>query len=96
MEDGMRTKKKKRETLLLRNHQARVSVCEKVEAAGVFGRGEMKISYRYLSPEKYQPRPYFAGHKSINEERTEPLPKKMCGVRAVIVYRFTCIRLHVT
>lgn len=43
---------------------------KRFQAAGVFRRGEMKISRRYLSPEKLQPRPYFAGHKSINEERT--------------------------
>jgi len=48
---------------------------KRLRAAGVFGRGEMKISRRYLSPEKPQPRPYFASHKSINEERTRP--KKM-------------------
>lgn len=61
-------------------------VCVKrFQAAGVFGRGEMKILPRYLSPEKYQPRPHFAGHKSINEEKTRPLPK-ICGVRAVIGY----------
>jgi hypothetical protein len=41
---------------------------KRLQAAGVFGRGEMKISRRYLSPEKPQPRPYFASHKSINEE----------------------------
>jgi len=49
---------------------------KRFQAAGVFGRGEMKILRWYLSPEKPRPRPYFAGHKSINEERT-PLPKKM-------------------
>lgn len=50
---------------------------KRFQAAGVFGRGEMKISRRYLSPEKLRPRPYFAGHKSINKERTRVLPKKM-------------------
>lgn len=75
------------------------SVCVKrFQTAGVFGREEMKISHRYLSPEKYQPRPHFAGHKSINKERTQPLPKKMYSVRVVIgysvsihhIYKHTC------
>lgn len=50
---------------------------KRFQAAGVFGRGEMKISRRYLSPKKPRPRPYFAGHKSINKEKTRVLPKKM-------------------
>lgn len=50
---------------------------KRFQAAGVFGRGEMKISRRYLSPEKLRPRPYFAGHKSINKEEMRVLPKKM-------------------
>ncbi|KAL6445176.1 hypothetical protein ACFW04_002219 [Cataglyphis niger] len=37
----------------------------------------MKISRRYLSPKKPRPRPYFAGHKSINKEKMRALPKKM-------------------
>lgn len=63
---------------------------KRFQAAGVFGRGEMKISRRYLSPEKLRPRPYFAGHKSINEERTRPLPKKIWVERFLLdmVYRF--------
>ncbi|XP_025075374.1 uncharacterized protein LOC112552962 [Pogonomyrmex barbatus] len=41
----------------------------------------MKISRRYLSPEKPRPRPYFDGHKSINKERTRALPKRMFEVQ---------------
>lgn len=71
---------KKREEILFGNHWTPGSgpACVKrFQAAGVFGRGEMKISRRYLSPEKLRPRPYFAGHKSINKERTRVLSKKM-------------------
>lgn len=63
---------------------------KRFQAAGVFRRGEMKIWRRYLSPEKPQPRPYFAGHKSINEKRTQPLLKKMWVERFLLdmAYRF--------